>query len=534
MTAGRSTAGPVVASGVLPEEVQEGLAADPQGGVRSATADAALFTGATYVAQGLTFVAGIAQKALLGPLGAGYWGLMQSFWTYLTIAPLGAMNATGRQVPAYRGRGDYQAAAAVSDTGSSFSVLAIGAVGTILAAVALLAGAGWPDEIRYGLVLLGALAPLRMFADCHKSVFQATKRFDASSITAVAEAGILLTAQTACVLAFGFYGMFLGLGLSIVGLYLLWMRLGLVTWRRPSFRWRIDRSRIPELISFGLPLMLQGQVWLLFMGIDNLIVAGFISVRDLGYYVLAVSVTGYVLHLPRSIGAALFPRMTEEFVKTERIESIRHYAVDTQRLLAYMLVPVFLGGAYYLVPVLIRHGLPEFEPAVPVVHIMVAASFLIALVNMPTKVLTTAGYRWGITGLTLACLAINATANYIAVAVLEWGIEGAAAATAFSYLIAFLVLTSYALTKMMRPLEVVSHLGELLLVFAYVIGSVWGIEWLIGSGAGPLLSDLLLAILKLAVFLVAIGPLVASAERRFRVLGKMTAQARRALGRPSG
>ena len=60
-------------------------------------------------------------------------------------------------------------------------------------------------------------------------------------------------------------------------------------------------------MSFGFPIMLQGQIWLLFMSIDNLIVAGFISVKDLGYYALAVSVTGYVLHMPRSIGAALFP-----------------------------------------------------------------------------------------------------------------------------------------------------------------------------------------------------------------------------------
>ena len=62
-------------------------------------------------------------------------------------------------------------------------------------------------------------------------------------------------------------------------------------WRRPSFAWRFDRNRVRELVSFGFPLMLQAQIWLLFMGIDNLIVAGFISVKELGYYALAVSVT---------------------------------------------------------------------------------------------------------------------------------------------------------------------------------------------------------------------------------------------------
>ncbi len=175
----------------------------------------------------------------------------------------------------------------------------------------------------------------------------------------------MLTLQTAAVVLFGFYGMFVGIVLSIVGMYVLWRRLGLTTWRRPAFAWRIDRSRVRELMSFGFPIAIQGQIWLLFMSVDNLIVAGFLSVKDLGYYALGVSVTGYVLHLPRSIGAALFPRMTEKFGETSDIKSIRHYAVDTQRVLAYMLVPLFLGAAFFLVPVLIRHALPGVRAGHP-------------------------------------------------------------------------------------------------------------------------------------------------------------------------
>ena len=54
---------------------REGAAAQPR--------TPALFTAATYVAQVLMFVAGLLQKGLLGPVGAGYWALMQSFWVYL-------------------------------------------------------------------------------------------------------------------------------------------------------------------------------------------------------------------------------------------------------------------------------------------------------------------------------------------------------------------------------------------------------------------------------------------------------------------
>ena len=108
--------------------------------------------------------------------------------------------------------------------------------------------------------------------------------------------------------------------------------------------------------------MVFGQIWLLFMGIDNLIVAGFLSVKQLGYYALAISVTNYILQLPRSIGQAMFPRMAERFGETGEVASFAGYATDAQRLLAYMIVPIFVAGAFYAFPVLIRHALPEFKP----------------------------------------------------------------------------------------------------------------------------------------------------------------------------
>src|SRR5438552_9060652 len=92
------------ASADAPDRAAVGLAAEPDQVIRSATSDAAALTGATYGAQALLFVAGFVQKGLIGPLGTGYWSLMQTFWIFLTIAPLGAMQGSTRQIPAHRGR----------------------------------------------------------------------------------------------------------------------------------------------------------------------------------------------------------------------------------------------------------------------------------------------------------------------------------------------------------------------------------------------------------------------------------------------
>jgi O-antigen/teichoic acid export membrane protein len=268
-------------------------------------------------------------------------------------------------------------------------------------------------------------------------------------------------------------------------------------------------------------MMIHAQIWLLFLAIDNLIVARFLDVTQLGYYALAVSVTTYIMLLPKGIGGALAPRMAERFGRTREIGAIRHYATDVQQLLAYTLIPVLMGAAFFFMPVLIRHALPEFTPAIPVVRIMVAASFFISLTNMPIKVILTSGRNWPLVGFMLACLAVNGGANYLAVAVLNRGLKGAAVATAFSYLVLFLVVTCFALYRPLGLRGLVTHVAELVLVFAYVSGALWGIEWALGSGAGGLVTDLAMASAKFALFVLMLTPWIVLVERRYRGISTM-------------
>ena len=129
-----------------------GLAASAPGEQRSAIDDASVITAAAYAAQALTFLSGLIQKGLLGPIGTGYWALMQAFWQISKIASAGAFDGTGRQIPVYRGRRDYAGAAKLSDTGFSFSLVAMALLGLLLTTFALAFGAGWAPEIRWGLV----------------------------------------------------------------------------------------------------------------------------------------------------------------------------------------------------------------------------------------------------------------------------------------------------------------------------------------------------------------------------------------------
>jgi O-antigen/teichoic acid export membrane protein len=201
---------------------------------------------------------------------------------------------------------------------------------------------------------------------------------------------------------------------------------------------------------------------------------------------------------------------------------VRHFATDTQRILAYLLVPVFMGGAFYFLPVLIRQGLQDFVPAIPVVHIMVAASFFISLVNMPIKLLITTGLRWQLTGLMAGCLVINAVANYLAVAVFGWGLSGAAGATAFSYFVTFVIMTAFSLSRSMSARAAAGQILELLAVFVYASAALWGFEALFGPGNGPPLHDIGVAVLKFTAFTLAMVPWMALAEKRYGAITTIT------------
>jgi len=498
-----------------------GLAGSPRRKGNSAMSDASMIIGAAYAAQALTFFAGIIQKGLLGPVGAGFWALMQSFWQLSKIAQIGAFDGASRQIPFHRGREDYESAAASADTGFTFSLVAMTVLGALLATFALAFGEGWAPEMRYGLVLLGVTGPLRLLADIHLALLHATRRFRTASAATILVAALGLTVQTVLVALYGFYGMFLGTAVASLGALALYVRLGLTGRRRPAFTWRIDRSHMRELVAYGFPFMVFSQIWLLFAGIDSLIIAGFIDVENLGYYALAVSVTTYILHMPKSIGQALFPRMAERYGQTGEVSSLARYATDAQQLLAFVLVPAFVAGAFYLFPVLIRHALPEFEPAIAVVHIMAAGSFVLALCNLPIKAMLTAGRRRALILLVTVCLGINAAANYVAVAVLDRGIEGAAVATVLSYFVVFVATSGYALTMMLGRRVMVRHVTQLIVVAVYVAAGLWAIEALIGSGAGPLLSDALTAVAKLALFAVLLTPWLFVAERSVQGVSRL-------------
>jgi O-antigen/teichoic acid export membrane protein len=502
-----------------PPPAWAGLAATSRkaaGGIAGDTATLAL---GFYVCQFCLVIAGFIQKRLLGPQATGYWTLIGTFWVFMSLASLGAVAGTIREVPNYRGRDDYEAAAEAADTGATFGVAAYALAGLIVIGVALAFGASWSPQLRWGVVLLGLLAPLRALVDVHYDLIRLVRRFDILAASLVLTGLLTLSVQTALVYALGYYGMFAGLALLCVASLATWWWFGFAGIRRPAFRPRLVRRRLRELVLAGIPITLYSNIWILFISVDTLLVASLLSVKQVGYYSLAVSVNSYLLFLPRIVSSAIFPRMQETYGESEDAAAVRHYAWDVPRVLAFVFVPLMIAAAFFLLPVLVRAVLPAFVPGIPAMRVMVAGAIFLALVDMPIEFLITVNARWLATALIVGCLALNAGLNLVALLGFDGGIRGAAIATASSYLVLWLVMTVVALRRVYTARLVAVQIATLLAVSAQLLGLLWLLERLVGtSDRGSV--DLALGLAKVALALALMTPWFVYAERRYAVFGR--------------
>jgi hypothetical protein len=102
---------------------------------------------------------------------------------------------------------------------------------------------------------------------------------------------------------------------------------------------------------------------------------------------------------------------------------------------------------------------------------------------------------------------------------LDEGIKGAAFATALSYFVLLVATTVYGLRSTLSPARLARHLALILGAFAYVIGILWAIELPFEPSATVgAAEDVGIALAQLVIFLVAIAPLLALAQRRFGAL----------------
>jgi O-antigen/teichoic acid export membrane protein len=244
----------------------------------------------------------VAMARELGDAGFGDFIFALSFTTLLMLAAgFGTEELVGREVARDRSRlDDYLSNVLVVKTGAAVALLAL--------AAAFVNIAGYSEDARIAVYLVGAGVAVENLGRTLGSVFQATERMDLLSISLIVQRVVTAGAGVA-VLAAG--GGILEVSLIFLGGSLLGFAVAAIVMRRYVARPRlaVDRARWAPIVRAGIPIGLATMVLTVLLRLDQVLLS-FLEGGDnseVGLYGAAFRLVEATMFISWSFAAAFLP-----------------------------------------------------------------------------------------------------------------------------------------------------------------------------------------------------------------------------------
>ncbi len=474
------------------------------------------YTAATYVVQVITLLLAIVTKRWLGPVNVGVWASLMLLTTYLGLAQLRITDAAQKEIAYRRGKGEEDTAALLRDVMFTawLSLSALLGAGVVVAAW-LLPGLRSGDH-RLGLVLVGALFPITQVLVCYTVMFRSHKRFELLSRTLLLVALANAALQLPLTYLWGFPG--------FLAAYVLANLVHLAYWRlvvrdrdttRFHLRWHWPTLR--RLLAVGVPMQVGGVVMTLLRSLDQVMLLGRLGPAALGLYSIGVSVNTFVYSIPNAVSIVTFPSFQERYGQTGSRAALRELIVVPVQAMAFVVLPLAVGGAYLLLPPLVRHVLPQFVPGIAAAQILLMGTFALSLNHMPGQFLITVDRQTPAIVLAAASTAVLASGCWLALG-RGLGIVGVAAATAVAYAFSAASVLVVALAMAGSLRAALALVGQCAVALAWTWGGAALAVHLVPADTSSPWRDFGAAALAGLVFLALIAPLIAFFQHRTGLL----------------
>ena len=169
---------------------------------------------------------------------------------------------------------------------------------------------------------------------------------------------------------FSFYGLCLrALLAAAIGMAVLYH------WRPVRVGPRWNATHWLHLWKIGVPIFLVGQLFAYWTVLDQTLVWWYMGKRGLGLYAIVIVAGGAMELLPAALSQVLYPRVAEQFGRTDDLASALKLVVKPIVATAagmLVLIPV----AWVLAGPAVRILLPKYTDAVPAMHWCLVAAFL--------------------------------------------------------------------------------------------------------------------------------------------------------------
>ena len=360
----------------------------------------------------------------LGPEDYGIWKTALMLAKYAGFLTLGIPFAMRRDFIQLRSSGNQVEAEKMAQITLSF-----GFITSIIATVCyILSGLVFNDNplLSISLIAIGILQLFSFFYEYGKIINAGYNRYN---IISRAE-GIKSILQILTLPLVYFYG-FNALLFSILFIHL---SASIYYYRTKPFpvKWRLDLRLLKKMLFIGLPLFFSSILSIVFVSIDRLLIAYYLSFNSVGYYSLGALVITPIVTLLTSFGGVLFTRLNEKhgFRRDKRV--IEEHVLIPQVILSKF-IPPLIGIGIIALPLLTNLLLPEYEDGILAAQIRIFAIYSQVITMFSANALFVMD-KHKLTVVFFAMAGIINTAGSILALKAGYGIEGVALATVIGYI----------------------------------------------------------------------------------------------------
>lgn len=189
-----------------------------------------------------------------------------------------------------------------------------------------------------------------------------------------------------------------------------------------------------KLLKFSIPLLISTLMGTILMWADTLMIGRYINPQAVGTYGVSASLVKLLL-VPITALSLIFLPIAGEIYSTGKSEDLkRAYQVLTKWLFAVTLPIFFVLFFFPQMTITALFGARFMDAALPL-RLMALGFMVNALLGTNGLLLIVMGLPKTIMNITIAAAVVNVALNYILIKRIGMGIEGAALATMFSYIL---------------------------------------------------------------------------------------------------
>ena len=447
-----------------------GTAAHDARGERTSIArNLARYTPSVLFGEMVSILNAIIRPKLLSPDLFGLWSLLNVIPSYSSYLHLGSRDYLRYQIPRLEAKGDHDAVSRMEATALMGALAPNLAVALALALLALFSS--FETLVRTGLATMSILVLLTCVFEYTVNAMKGHQRFRDLARANYLRATTQLALSTGLMLWLGLYGLYIAVPLAML-ITLLYLRTS-CTYHAPSaFQWSLYR----EMVREGYAITLFAFLMTLLVTAGRLVVAGYLTTEEVGYYALATLALRGMLNFPGAAREVVEPRIMEAADSLEE-ESVLDTFLYRPLVANAFYLPFIIIPGYYFIPPLLTWLLPKYTAGIVPLQLILFGFYFLATAYPLRGILI--GLRLQRPAALLMALCVILTVGFSLLALhTGHGIVGVSVANSLSY--ALMLIFNAWLLKMLRRVRFpLRKVWPVWIVFPFMCSGIWASDrWL--------------------------------------------------------